>query len=165
MGYTIRIKTHTGGEIELEGTLNFILQELRNINSRFDNLEEGQTVLCERVGSVEKRVGSIEGGQLALYDRFGNIEVRVGNIEKQVTNIDSQVGDIDNELKDFRVETRTSLQVIQTGQQGVREEITQRFRETTNSLQTIQKDTELTYQKISLHDLKFNRLESKSDKK
>lgn len=113
----------TGGEIGVEGTLDFILQELRNINGRFDNLEEGQAVLCERVG------------------------------------------DIDSELKAFRIETRNSLQVIQTGQQGVREEMTQRFKETKNSLQTIQKDTELTYQKIALYDLKFNRLESMIDKK
>lgn len=63
-------------------------------------------------------------------------------------------------MKDFRTETKISLQVIQTGQQGSREEMTQRFNETKKHLEHLEADIELTYQKTALHDLKFNRMEN-----
>ncbi|MFS0574091.1 hypothetical protein AB1K83_00515 [Sporosarcina sp. 179-K 3D1 HS] len=74
--------------------------------------------------------------------------------------MNQRVGNIDTVLKDFRTETKTALQIIQTGQQGAREEMTQRFKETKSDLQVLKKDIEFTYQKTAMLELKFNRLES-----
>lgn len=67
---------------------------------------------------------------------------------------------IENELKDFRTETTTSLQILQTDQKGMRAEITQRFKEPKKSLERLKSDLEFTYQKTAMHELKLHRIES-----
>lgn len=86
-------------------------------------------------------------------------------LDDGMQQLNKRVGSIEFELKDFRGETKTMLQVIQTGQQGTREEITQRFNETKKGLERLEADVEFTYQKTALHDLKFNRIKNNPDEK
>ena len=62
------------------------------------------------------------------------MEDKLDLILNELQNLNKRVGGIEGELKDFRSETKTTLQLIQTGQQGTREAMTQRFNETKKSL-------------------------------
>ncbi len=93
------------------------------------------------------------------------MDKKLNLILDELQKLNQRVGNIETELKDFRSETKTALQVIQTGQQRTREEMTQRFKETKSSLDRLESDIEFTYQKTALHDLKFHRIENSTNEK
>lgn len=123
--------------------MNLILQTLQHLNNKMGKFEDGQAQLYERVGRIKD-------GQSLLNER-------VGQIEEGHSQMNQRVNSIDTELKEFRLETRTSFQMIQTGQQGTLEEMTQRFKEVKQGMDSLQKDIELTYQKTALNELQLNR--------
>jgi len=86
---------------------------------------------------------------------------------KQVTQLETgqkdlvkQVKGIETELKEFRTETKTSLKVIQTGQQGTREEMTQRFKEVKHTLNHLESDIALIFQKTAQQEIELNRIKN-----
>lgn len=158
---------------------DLILKELQNVNHRLEHIETGQKELSERVSSIEnrmsnfengqkeltKRVSNIEDGQTELTKRVGNMEngqteltKRVGNMEKGQKKLTVDVGNLETELKDFRTETKTALQIIMTGQQGTRTELTQRFKEVQHTLGHLETDIAYNFQKTAQLDLEIYRL-------
>lgn len=83
-------------------------------------------------------------------------------IHHRLDRMDKRIGGLEVELKEFRSETKTALQLIQSGQRGTREEMTQRFNETREGFQRIEADLKFVNHKTADHELKFNRLESES---
>lgn len=114
----------------MEKKLDLILSELQNLNNRIRNLEVGQQ--------------NLEAGQKSL--EAGQNELRI------------KTNSIDAELKEFRTETKIVLQIIQTSQQGTREEITQRFKEVKHSLSHLESDISFTFQKTAQNELELNRI-------
>ena len=84
-----------------EQALNRILNELESVNKQFESVNKQFESVNKQFESVNKRLDRMETGQKALQ----------------------------NELHEFREETRADLQVLKAGQQGIRREISDRFRE------------------------------------
>lgn len=118
-------------------------QRLSGFEQRFSGLEQ-------RFNGLEQRFGDLETGQKDLVRQFTHFEAGQKDLVKQVNGIEI-------ELKEFRTETKTSLKVIQTGQQGTREEMTQRFKDTLNRLES---DIALTFQKTAQQELELNRIKN-----
>ncbi|WP_430298749.1 hypothetical protein [Schinkia azotoformans] len=107
---------------------------------------KGGKLVEKTLDLILQKLTSLEEGQKSL-------EVGQKNLAKKVNNIES-------ELKEFRTETRTSLQIIHTGQQGTREEMTQRFKEVKHSLSHLESDITLTFQKTVQNELELNRIKN-----
>lgn len=129
-----------------ENLLEQIFEELKNMNNRIGGLEQ-------RFNGLEQRFGDLETGQKDLVRKFTHFEAGQKDLVKQVKGIDT-------ELKEFRTETKTSLKVIQTGQQGTREEMTQRFKEVKHTLNSLESDIALTFQKTAQQELELNRIKN-----
>ena len=96
----------------------------------------------------------------AIDQRFDGMDQRFDGIDRRFDGMDERFDSLEGELKEFRAETKTALQVIQSGQQGTRAEMTQRFNETKKGLERLESDIEFTYKKTAMHDLKLNRIEN-----
>ncbi|WP_404997002.1 hypothetical protein [Caldifermentibacillus hisashii] len=157
-----------------EKLLEQIFEELKNMNNRIGGLEQ-------RLSGFEQRFSGLEQRFNGLEQRFGDLETGQKDLVKQVTQLETgqkdlvrkfthfeagqkdlvkQVKGIDTELKEFRTETKTSLKVIQTGQQGTREEMTQRFKEVKHTLNRLESDIALTFQKTAQQELELNRIKN-----
>lgn len=140
-----------------EKLLEQIFEELKNMNNRIGGLEQ-------RLSGFEQRFSGLEQRFNGLEQRFGDLETGQKDLVRQFTHFEAgqkdlvkQVNGIEIELKEFRTETKTSLKVIQTGQQGTREEMTQRFKDTLNRLES---DIALTFQKTTQQELELNRIKN-----
>lgn len=140
-----------------EKLLEQIFEELKNMNNRIGGLEQ-------RLSGFEQRFSGLEQRFNGLEQRFGDLETGQKDLVRQFTHFEAgqkdlvkQVNGIEIELKEFRTETKTSLKVIQTGQQGTREEMTQRFKDTLNRLES---DIALTFQKTAQQELELNRIKN-----
>lgn len=143
-----------------EKLLEQIFEELKNINNRIGGLEQ-------RLSGFEQRFSGLEQRFNGLEQRFGDLETGQKDLVRQFTHFEAgqkdlvkQVNGIEIELKEFRTETKTSLKVIQTGQQGTREEMTQRFKEVKHTLNSLESDIALTFQKTAQQELELNRIKN-----
>ena len=147
-----------------EKLLEQIFEELKNMNNRIGGLEQRFNGLEQRFNGLEQRFGDLETGQKDLVRQFTHFEAGQKDLVRKFTHFEAgqkdlvkQVNGIEIELKEFRTETKTSLKVIQTGQQGTREEMTQRFKDTLNRLES---DIALTFQKTAQQELELNRIKN-----
>lgn len=136
-----------------EKLLEQIFEELKNMNNRIGGLEQRLSGFEQRFSGLEQRFGDLETGQKDLVRQFTHFEAGQKDLVKQVNGIEI-------ELKEFRTETKTSLKVIQTGQQGTREEMTQRFKEVKHTLNSLESDIALTFQKTAQQELELNRIKN-----
>ncbi|WP_346217034.1 hypothetical protein NSQ14_06960 [Caldifermentibacillus hisashii] len=143
-----------------EKLLEQIFEELKNMNNRIGGLEQ-------RLSGFEQRFSGLEQRFNGLEQRFGDLETGQKDLVRQFTHFEAgqkdlvkQVNGIEIELKEFRTETKTSLKVIQTGQQGTREEMTQRFKEVKHTLNSLESDIALTFQKTAQQELELNRIKN-----
>ncbi|MCM3757359.1 hypothetical protein M3197_07640 [Sporosarcina aquimarina] len=97
-----------------------------------------------------------------IHHRLDRMNQRFDGMDNKFDGMDQRIGSLEVELKEFRSETKTALQLIQNGQRGTREEMTQRFNETREGFQRIEADFKFVNHKTADHDLKFNRLENES---
>lgn len=123
------------------------------MNNRIGGLEQRLSGFEQRFSGLEQRFGDLETGQKDLVRQFTHFEAGQKDLVKQVNGIEI-------ELKEFRTETKTSLKVIQTGQQGTREEMTQRFKEVKHTLNSLESDIALTFQKTAQQELELNRIKN-----
>ncbi|KIO69723.1 hypothetical protein [Caldibacillus thermoamylovorans] len=150
-----------------EKLLEQIFEELKNMNNRIGGLEQRFNGLEQRFNGLEQRFGDLETGQKDLVRQFTHFEAGQKDLVRKFTHFEAgqkdlvkQVKGIDTELKEFRTETKTSLKVIQTGQQGTREEMTQRFKEVKHTLNSLESDIALTFQKTAQQELELNRIKN-----
>ncbi|MFZ2464641.1 MAG: hypothetical protein WAW77_13690 [Caldibacillus thermoamylovorans] len=150
-----------------EKLLEQIFEELKNMNNRIGGLEQRFNGLEQRFNGLEQRFGDLETGQKDLVRQFTHFEAGQKDLVRKFTHFEAgqkdlvkQVKGIDTELKEFRTETKTSLKVIQTGQQGTREEMTQRFKEVKHTLNRLESDIALTFQKTAQQELELNRIKN-----
>ncbi|MDQ1911648.1 hypothetical protein RAC89_14655 [Paenibacillus sp. GD4] len=60
---------------------------------------------------------------------LGQILEELRGMNGQLTSLNERVSSLEHQFQEFRVEVRTDLQVLKAGQQGLRKEITDRFKE------------------------------------
>ncbi|UOF90848.1 hypothetical protein LSG31_00760 [Fodinisporobacter ferrooxydans] len=93
-------------------------------------------------------------------------------IHKELQTLNSRVGTIESELKEFRQETEANFQVLKAGNEGLREQVSQRAKETKDQIQHAQEtvlheindiklDVEFTYEKTARNELALKRLQAK----
>ena len=150
-----------------EKLLEQIFEELKNMNNRIGGLEQHFNGFEQRFNGLEQRFGDLESGQKDLVRQFTHFEAGQKDLVRKFTHFEAgqkdlvkQVNGIEIELKEFRTETKTSLKVIQTGQQGTREEMTQRFKEVKHTLNSLESDIALTFQKTAQQELELNRIKN-----
>ncbi|MDW0110465.1 hypothetical protein [Sporosarcina aquimarina] len=114
-----------------------------------------KSVLDDSLQPIHKRLDRMD-------QRFDVMDQRFDGIDQRFEGMDQRIGGLETELKEFRAETKTALQLLQTGQRGTREEMTQRFNETREGFKRLEADFTYVNHKTADHDLKFHRLESES---
>ncbi|CAM3183484.1 hypothetical protein FITA111629_08555 [Filibacter tadaridae] len=137
----------------LDVALQPIHQELKSIDQRLDGMDR-------RFDGVDQRFDGMDQRFDGMDQRFDGMDQRFDGMDGRIDGMDGRIDSLESELKEFRAETKTALQVIQSGQQGTRTEMTQRFNETKKGLERLESDIEFTYQKTAMHDLKLNRIEN-----
>jgi len=83
--------------------LKDILGELKNLNHRLDNLEEGQKKGFIKVDSLETKVDSLDARMGTLETKVDSLDARVGGLETKMDRMEA------NQLK---LETRIENEVI-----------------------------------------------------
>lgn len=121
-----------------------------------------KSVLGEALQPIHKRLDRMDLRFDGIDQRFDGIDQRFDGVDKKFDGLNQRIVGLETELKEFRSETKTALQLIQSGQRGTREEMTQRFNETRDGFKRLEADFRYVNHKTADHELKFHRLESES---
>lgn len=128
-----------------EQILNQILNEIITVNQRLDRIESDQASfkqdvtrrfdgIDQRFDGIDRRFDDIDQRFEGVDRRFDDIDQRFEGVDRRFDRIESDHKTLRDELREFREETRADLQVLKAGQQGIRTEITDRFKETKTEL-------------------------------
>ena len=84
----------------MEDKLNKILEEVININSRFDNLENRFDNLENRFDNLENRFDNLENRFDNLENKFDNLENRFDNLENRFDNLENRFDNLESQTKE-----------------------------------------------------------------
>ncbi|MBD7908020.1 hypothetical protein [Sporosarcina gallistercoris] len=137
-------------------------QRFDSIDQRFEGIDQKFDSIGQRFDGIDQKFDSIDQRFDGINQKFDSIGQRFDGMDKRFDGMNQRIGGLETELKEFRAETKTALQVIQSGQQGTRQEMTQRFNETREGFKRMEADFTYVNHKTADHELKFHRLESES---
>lgn len=147
-------------ELMIQKSLQPIHVELKQMNNRMDEFQGS-------LSQTNDRMDNFQGALAQMNDRMDNFQGsltqmndRMDNFEGTQSELLTRVNSIETELKDFRTETKTALRIIQDGQRGTRQEMTQRFNEVKRSFNHLESDVALIYQKTAKQELEINRIKN-----
>lgn len=102
-----------------EQLLKEILGELKDVNHRLVNLEEGQNQTAVKVDSLGTSVHNLDTRMGSLETKFDNLDTRMETIETKVDGLDNRMGTLETKVDglDNRIGTlETSVGDLKAGQ-------------------------------------------------
>ncbi|WP_243292662.1 hypothetical protein [Bacillus sp. FJAT-47783] len=114
--------------------------------------------ILKEVINVNKRVDSLERELKEMRSELNDVKGELNNVKCEVNNVKIEIISFKTEFNDFHKETGVQLKILQDGQKGLLNEITERFNETNEKMDNIELDLMYTYHKVSENALKLNRL-------
>jgi chromosome segregation ATPase len=121
--------------------LGQILDELRGVKGAVGGMEAEvggiKQALAEvraEVKEIKDDLAEVKAEVKELKADLAEVKAEVKELKADMTDVKTRLTSLEHQFQEFRIETRTEFQVIKAGQQGIRKEIDDRFKEVNERL-------------------------------